>query len=84
MTEEEPPGLPDDQDPVMSGDGTESADRRRRQSRRATRKATGGVDQVGGRPDQTDDDLDPDESNDQRKDSPQDRWLHEQRPPHWE
>ena len=51
----------------------------KKRPRRATRAATGGVDQVGGRPDQTRDDEDEPSGA-----TPADRWWHEQRPPHWE
>lgn len=58
---------------------TESSSR----PRRATRPATGGVEQRGGRPDPTSDDVDEPSSADvdQEKHA---RWLREQRPPHWE
>lgn len=63
----------------MSGRGE------RRRPRRATRPATGGVEQHGGRPDPTSDDVDLDDSGGEpSQDDDHGRWLREQRPPHWE
>lgn len=66
---------------------------RPRRRRRATRPATGGVDQRGGKADPTLDDVEDDveeddvEEDDRGRsdaDGENSRWLREQRPPHWE